>query len=208
MTAQAKIQVKGSRPARRANDSFLRGVKFFTATPDGKVVGRRNPVWNRKAESWEGHISLELGEDFNPAAIARNPWQHMCPLVPDDDCEGVYMSHQSYFRLYLEQYARHMTWLYHEKIKQKVLFAGLSRSKCAKQGIPYVSKEQKVKTWVLDALKDQMSYIEKQYEVKLNEIDVDSLELDAILIDRSESIRDTTRRYGRTNAVRRGAGRS
>uniref|UniRef100_A0AAU6W534 Uncharacterized protein n=1 Tax=Pseudomonas phage Cygsa01 TaxID=3138529 RepID=A0AAU6W534_9VIRU len=208
MTAQAKIAVKTARPARRINDSFLRGVKFFTATPDGKVVGRRNPSWNRKTESWEGRVSLELGDDFNPAAIGRNPWQHMCPLVPDDDCEGVYMSHNSYFRLYLEQYARHMTWLYHEKVKQKILFAGLPRHKCIKAGIPYVSKNEKIKAWVMDALKDMMTSIEKQYGIKLNEIDAESLELDAILIDRSESIRDTTRRYGRTNAVRRGAGRA
>jgi len=202
----AEVQVKNVKSARRPrvmNDRFLRGIKFFTATPDGKVVGRRNPTWNRKAETWEGRVSLDLGDSFNPAAIGRNPWLHHCPLVPDDEFEGCYLGHQSYFRLYLEQYVRHMTWLYHELIKQKKLFAGLPRHKC----VPgtYVSKEEKVKGWVKDALKDLSAAIEKQYQIKLNEIDPAVFELDAILIDTSESIRDTTRRYGRSNKIRKGA---
>lgn len=210
----AQVQLKKVTTARRSTKpkaptgSFLRGCTFFTATPDGKVVGLRNPTWDRKSEQWKGRVGVELGDEFNPAAIARNPWLHMAPLVPDDEFDGCYMSNQAYFRLHLEQYVRHMTWLFHDLIHKKVLFAGLPRHKCIKAGIPYVSKEEKVLGWVKDALKVQTDAIEKQYSIKLDEIDPAAFEMDAILIDASESIRDTTRRYGRSNVIRRGAARA
>ena len=202
MNAQAKPQQRRKTHQQR---SPLMGVKHFTATPDGVVVGRRQPRWNRQTGAWEGR-TVEFGDHRSPKGLAEKPWLHRCPLVEDIEYDGVYMSDQSYYRLYLEQYARHMTWLYHEKVKERQLFAGLPKHRCSPG--TYVPAAVTIRKWVVDATKALTAAIESQHGFKMNEFDPEALELDSILIDESEAIRDSARRYGRSGKTRKGAGRS
>ncbi len=204
MNAQAQITTKKATRRRPGPDpKILRGCRVFRATPEGEVVGFRQARWDNNLKAFVGR-KVMFGPQYNPRSVGEIPALHQCPLVPDDLFDDVMMSDTSYFNLCVEQYVRHMTWLYHELINQRVLYAGPPAHKA---GDNFVPKSEKVKQWVEDAAKAYIASIEKQYGMKLNQITAADAEMDQILLDASESIRDTFRRYGRSNAVRRGLGR-